>query len=182
MNLKNQKWNYQKKLEKFPMNSSRCASLCSIDVKRDALEWKKKALWTFAAISFITPVLASILIFIFQGKETTFNDHQLSLVLLTFSAILLFCSFISVFRAVAIRGRVDLYIHAVIGEHTGNFKDYDKKTHAQGLLYCTVRNTALNDHIALFVKNAQILLVLAASCFAVGAVFLGLLNAHSMCP
>ncbi len=84
---------------------------------------ERKSLWTFAAIAFLTPVLASLLVF-FQGKETIFEYHQLSLVQSIFSAFLLFCSFISVFRAVAIRGKVILYIHAVIDEHTGYFKDY----------------------------------------------------------
>ena len=134
---------------------------------------EKKALWTFTAITFLAPVLASILVSLFQGKETIFKDHQFSLVLLILSAFLLFSSFISVLRAVAIRGKETLYIHAVIDENTGNFKDYEKKTHAQGLLHCAIRNTALNDHIVQFVKNAHTLLALATICFVLGTVFIG---------
>ena len=143
------------------------------DCEERRVHVEKKALWTFTAITFLAPVLASILVSLFQDKETILKDHQLSLVLLILSAFLLFSSFISVLRAVAIRGKVTLYIHAVIDEKSGKFKDYEKKTHAQGLLYCAIRNTALNDHIVQFVKNAHTLLALATIFFVLGTVFIG---------
>jgi hypothetical protein len=87
-------------------------------------------------------------------------------------------AFISAVRAVAVKGGETLFLDSVIHE-SGQFRKYNEGFHARGLLYCASMNTAMNDHIAQFVKGAHILsaasvLLLLAAAIPSGAVFLRL--------
>ena len=133
---------------------------------------EKKSLWTFTAITFLVPILISFVVYLFQGEEAAITDHPLSITPFILSGILLFSSFISAMRALTIRKRQGLYIKSVICEKSGKLKNYDKKIHAKGLLYCAIRNTATNDHIAQFVKFSHQLLLGATMFFVLGAVLI----------
>ena len=144
---------------------------------------EQKAQWTFTAIAFLMPALASVLVFLIRDPALRVEDYTLSLGFLLVSACLLILSFISALRALAIRESEVLYIHAVIKEENGAFIEYKKQSHAQGLLHCAIRNTATNDHIAQFVKGAHILLLLAVILFASGAIVAGFqMNARMALP
>lgn len=134
---------------------------------------EQKAQWIFTAMAFLMPVLASIFLFLIRDPAFREEDYHVSLMFLFLSACLLVLSIISVLRAIAIRGREYLGIHAVIKEEDGTFLKYDKHFHAQGLLYCATMNTATNDHIAQFVKGAHWLLALAVIFFVSGAIIAG---------
>ena len=132
---------------------------------------EQKAQWTFTAIAFLMPALASILVFLI--REPAFGASSLSLVILLVSGCFLILSLILALRGIALRQREFLYIHAVIDEKSGGFLKYKKESHAQGLLYCAIMNTATNDHIAQFVKGAHILLAIAVIGFTSGVIVAG---------
>lgn len=131
---------------------------------------EQKAQWTFTAIAFLMPTLASILVFLIRDPAFGPVDYPLSFVFLLVSGCFLILSFVSALRAMKIRAREFLHIHSVIDKEDGTFLEYRKDFHAQGLLYCATMNTATNDHIAQFVKGAHILLVIAVICFASGVI------------
>lgn len=80
----------------------------------------------------------------------------------------LLLGFISAIRAVGVKTNQTLSLGAVL-ENDGSFKTYKEAVHAKGLLQCASMNTAMNDHLAQFVRGAHamtataLLLLLAAS-------------------
>jgi len=133
---------------------------------------EQKAHWTFTAIAFLMPVIASIVIFLIRDPALRDEDWHVSLVLLFVSAGFLLWSFMSALRAIAIREHETLFIHTVIKQEDGTFLKYNRHLHAQGLLHCVILNTATNDHISQFVKGAHWLLALAVIFFALGTCIL----------
>ena len=134
---------------------------------------EQKAQWTFTAIAFLIPTLASVLIFLLQDTDFQSRAYPVPLVLMAVSACLLVLSFISALRAMTIKYSESLFIHSVIEEDGETFRKYEIEFHAKGLLYCAVMNAAVNDHIAQFVKGAYTLLAIAVICFALSVVVIG---------
>ena len=131
---------------------------------------EKKAQWLFTSIAFLMPALGSVLVFLFREPAFGTQSCPLSIGILLAAACLLILCFIAASRAMAVRSREILHMHAVVDEQTGAFLEYRKDFHAQGLLYCATMNTATNDHIAQFVRSAQILLTTAVVLFVLGLI------------
>ena len=134
---------------------------------------EKKAQWTFTAMAFLLPTFVSFSVFLIRHPGFKFDDYRLSFVFLIPSIVFLFCSFISALRAIAIRQRQILFVHAVISEKDGTFLKYQKKLHAQGLLYCAIINTEIDGHTAHFVKGAHWYLAMAVISFGLGMIIAG---------
>ena len=129
---------------------------------------EQKAQWLFTSIAFLMPALGSVLVFLMRNPEFRAQGCSLSLFILLAAACLLILCFISASRAMAVRAREILHVHAVVDKQTGAFLEYRRSFHAQGLLYCATMNTATNDHIAQFVRSAQVLLTTAVVLFVLG--------------
>lgn len=145
------------------------------ETRRANLEQKAQS--TFALMLFLVPLLASFFVFVI-GKGTTSTTLALTLVLTTLSAVFLLLAFVSAVRAVAVKGGETLFLNSVIHE-SGQFRKYSEGFHARGLLYCASMNTAMNDHIAQFVKGAHVLsaasvLLLLVAAIPTSSVFLRL--------
>ena len=138
------------------------------EARRDHLE--QKAQWTFALILFLTPLVASIFVFLVREGAPDAWGRSVAIGLLLASTALLFLGFISIVRAVSVQARESLFLGAVIDLATGQFRKYDKAFHAGGLLYCASVNTAMNDHIAQFVKGAHIFTTAAVVALVAAAV------------
>ena len=135
--------------------------------RRTSLE--QKAQWTFASIVFLVPLLASI--FVFLSKNAPHGISRIvAAAFLVISGTLLFLGFISVIRAVSVQSREVLFLDALIDPETSQFRTYSKSFHGRGLIYCTSVNTAMNDHIAQFVKGAHILTASAVVMLLLAAV------------
>ena len=131
---------------------------------------EQKAQWLFTAIAFLMPALGSVLVFLIRDPAFRTQVCPLSLGILLAAACLLILCFIAASRAMAVRAREILHIHAVVDRQTGRFLEYRRVFHAQGLLYCATMNTATNDHIAQFVRSGQILLTSAVGLFVLGLI------------
>lgn len=125
------------------------------EARRSHLE--QKAQWTFALIVFLVPLLASVFVFLLRDALPNTTSHILAITFVFISGSLLLLGFISVVRAISVQAREMLFLGAVIDPQSGQFRTYSKSFYARGLLYCAAMNTAMNDHIAQFVKGAHIL-------------------------
>ena len=128
-------------------------------VRREHIEGK--AQWTFAAIAILIPFHASASLFLILELPLEKGIGTILFVLLLFAALFLILSFLSAARALSVQPRQSLFIGAII-QDDGTFRKYRRHFHARGLLYCASTNTAMNDHIAQFVKGAHVLMVFAA--------------------
>lgn len=134
--------------------------------RRSHLEQKAQS--TFSLMLFLVPLLASLVVFVI-GKGTTSKTFAFTLTLAIVSSIFLILAFIAAVRAIAVKGGETLFLDAVI-DASGQFKKYSEAYHARGLLYCASMNTAMNDHIAQFVKGAHILSAAAVLTLLVAAI------------
>jgi hypothetical protein len=134
--------------------------------RRSHLEQKAQS--TFSLMLFLVPLLASLFVFVL-GKGMTSRTFAFTLTLTIVSSIFLLLAFIAAVRAIAVKGGETLFLDAVIHE-SGQFKKYSEAYHARGLLYCASMNTAMNDHIAQFVKGAHILSAAAVLTLLVAAI------------
>lgn len=137
---------------------------------------EQKAQWTFALIVFLVPLLAAIFVFLLRDTTANTVSRTLAIAFLSVSAGLLLLGFISAVRAVSVQAREMLFLTAIVDPKDGQFRKYSRSFHARGLLYCAAMNTAMNDHIAQFVKGAHILtaaavIVLLAAAIPAGIAF-----------
>src|SRR5579863_3441154 len=129
---------------------------------------EQKAQSTFGLMVFLVPLLASLFVFIIS-KGTTSSTLIVTLLLVAASAVFLLLGFISAVRAVGVKENQTLFLDSVLTED-GQFRKYSDAFRARGLLYCASMNTAMNDHIAQFVKGAHILTAAAVLVLLVAAV------------
>ena len=136
------------------------------EARRNQLEQKAQS--TFGLMIFLVPFLASIFVFIIS-KGTTSSAFSITLALVCTSAVFLLLAFISAVRAVAVKNTETLFVHSVVNEE-GQFRKYSEAFRARGLLYCASMNTAINDHIAQFVKGAHMLTAAAVVALLMAAI------------
>ena len=152
-----------------PEQMEQCQKLYDeVEETRNDLEQKARA--TFSVISFSTPLLASILVFVFSHSTPSTLARYVAIALALMSLSFLFLSFLSISRAVSVQMRERLFLGAIIDFDQNNIRKYDAAFHMQGLLYCTSVNQAMNDHIAQFVKGAHILTAIAILSFVLAVI------------
>jgi hypothetical protein len=139
-----------------------------VEEGRDQLEQKARA--TFSFVSFLTPLLASILVFTLSKTPADTPGRSAAIVLSVVSLCFLVLGFVSIARAVSVRGREALFLDSIIDPEQNQIRAYDKRFYIRGLLYCASVNQAINDHIAQFVKGAHVLTALAVLALVPAAV------------
>lgn len=136
--------------------------------RREQLE--QKAQWAFALILFLVPVLSSVIVYLMKESVSGTRSYWWAAVLIGFSALFLFMAFVSVVRAVSVQGRQTLFLEAMADLSDGQVRTYDTGFHARGLLWCASVNTAMNDHLAQFVKGAHLLSAAAVLTLGIAAI------------
>lgn len=141
--------------------------------RRVHLEQKAQA--TFSLMVFLVPLLASLFVFL-VSRGASSKTLVVTLTLVSISGMCLLFGFIAAIRAVGVKENETLFLDSVMNED-GKFRKYSNAFRAQGLLYCASMNTAMNDHLAQFVKGAHTMtaaavLVLLAAAVPASAVFL----------
>ncbi len=119
------------------------------------VQLEQKAQSTFALMVFLVPLIASLFVFILSRASAS-GVLPYMLISAGISVIFLLLAFIAAIRAVGVKETQSLFLSSVIHEG-GQFRQYNEAFHAYGLIYCASMNTAMNDHIAQFVKGAHIL-------------------------
>lgn len=131
---------------------------------------EQKAQSTFGLMIFLVPLLSTIFVFISTRVATSgAMSWTLAIGLMAIPTLFLLLGFISALRAVGVKDGQGLFLQSVI-EESGQFRKYSRAFHAYGLLYCAAMNEAMNDHLAQFVKGAQILTAAAVITLAIIAI------------
>jgi hypothetical protein len=131
---------------------------------------EQKAQSTFGLMLFLAPVVASVFVFIITKATSSGTATGVVTVgLLLVSLIFLLLAFISAVRAISVKASEKLFIGSVVDDG-GQFREYDRAFHARGLLHCAAMNEGMNDHLAQFVKGAQIFSAAAVVPLVVAAV------------
>ncbi|WP_428673342.1 OmpA family protein [Reyranella sp.] len=154
-----------------------------VETTRDDLE--KKAQSTFSVIAVLVPLIGSIFLFLVKETSPFVSDRFMASVTyaLGICGVLLLMGFISAIRAASVKQREILYVGAVVDPENGYFRKYDESFHARGLIYCAIKNAAMNGHIAQLVKGAQILTSIAVVSLFLVTIFVGsVLSAHRPPP
>jgi hypothetical protein len=141
------------------------------DARRIYLEQKAQS--AFALMLFLVPLLASLFAFLIKASSHT-TSRTVAIGFLAVSGVLGLLGFISVVRAVSVKNTETLFLGAVVDLKDGQFRQYDYAFHARGLLYCASINTAMNDHIAMFVKSGQVLTAGAVIALVIAAIPAGI--------
>ena len=141
--------------------------------RRNQLEQKAQS--TFGLMIFLVPLLSSAFVFV-AGKAALGHLRTIAIVLVSAAALFVLLGFISAIRAVGVKTSETLSLDSVL-QKNGVFRPYEESFHAKGLLYCASMNTAMNDHLAQFVRGAHsmtaiavLLLLLAAIPTSIAAV------------
>jgi len=137
------------------------------ETDRNFLEGKARA--TFSVITFLVPLLASAVVFLFAHTSEHAGSRTVALIFISISFAFLIMGFISIARAVSVQVRETLGLGAIIDLPAGELRRYNKIFHARGMLYCASVNAAMNGHIAEFVKGAHILTALAVIALLIAA-------------
>jgi hypothetical protein len=137
------------------------------EADRNFLEGKARA--TFSVITFLVPLLASAVVFLFAHTSVHTGSRTVALIFISISFAFLILGFISIVRAVSVQVRETLGLGSIINLQAGRLRQYDKIFHARGMLYCASVNAAMNGHIAQFVKGAHILTALAVIALLIAA-------------
>lgn len=138
-----------------------CREIAAESVARlDKLEQKSTTLLSVIAV--VAPLTASAAVFIKQQSlPKAAGAITLGLDVLATVAVLL--AFVAVLRALAVRGHQALFLNTVIDPESDRIRDYDEDFYGRGLLYTAAHRQAVCDHIADFVRAAQVFLVLGVA-------------------
>lgn len=140
----------------------------NVETSRKNLE--DKARWTFTMVSFLAPLLLTMLVFMLGKTNVTTTPRMWAFLFAALGGLFLLLGFISIVRAVAVQKREDLFLGAVIDTEKKAFRSYSRTFYARGLLHCASFNAAMNAHIAQFVRGAQVLTALAVISSILAAV------------
>jgi len=144
--------------------------------RRNALEQKAQS--TFSLMVFLVPLLTSVFLYIIS-KTTSGCMRITVLSLVVLAACFLVLGFLSAIRAVSVKTNQTLSLGAVL-ESDGSFKMYKESIHAKGLLYCASMNTAMNDHLAEFVRGAHTMTATALLLLLVACIPEALATLHAI--
>ena len=142
---------------------------------------EEKARSTFGMTSFVAPLLFAVLIFLL-GRTSSSVWNVWGFLFGSLALALLILSFLSVLRAQAVQERQELFLQSIIDQDKKDFRIYDAGFYARGLLWCASVNTAMNAHIAQFVRGAQILTGLTAITTVLAAIPAAFLFSNPVTP
>lgn len=126
-------------------------------VRSTHLEQKSTA--TLSGLGIAAPIVIALSAFIVKEPSISLwvRYSALSLVVLAISSMAM--GFLAILRALSVREREELGIDSIVESRT--FKKATDNYHGRGLLYVYIRQQALNDHVADFVRASQTFLAIA---------------------
>lgn len=129
---------------------------------------ESKASGLLSLIALVVPLTASAAVFI---RQHSLPRVTASITLaLDLSAIVFFLvGLVAALRALAVRGHEALFLNAVIDPGTDQVRPASADFYGRGLLYVAAARQAICDHIADFVRGAQVFLVIGVALAAIAA-------------
>jgi hypothetical protein len=134
------------------------------EARLNKLEQKSTTL--LSVVSVVAPLSVSAALFVAkEDLPSTVRFFTLSLDAM--GAAFLVLAFFAVLRALAVRGQQQLFLNAVVDPAQDTIRDYDADFYGRGLLYVAASREAVSDHVADFVRSAQLFLGIGVICVLV---------------
>jgi hypothetical protein len=129
-----------------------------VEARGDRLE--EKANYLLAVIAFLMPVALSLAIY-----SITKVDNKLYKYTILFCDVvvlfLLFTAFIAASKIIIVQGRQNLHFFSVIKDNGSEIRPYNPEFYSRGLLWCASYNTAINDHIADYLRGCHLFTIIS---------------------
>jgi hypothetical protein len=119
---------------------------------------EQKSTTLLSVIAIVAPLTASAAVFIKKQPLPPWAA-AITLVFDFAAAVGLLLAFIAILRALAVRGHQELFLGTVIDPENDTIRTYDPDFGGRGLLWTAANRQATCDHIADFVRAAQVFLV-----------------------
>ena len=130
---------------------------------------ESKATGLLSLIALVIPLTASAAVFIRQNQMPP-QTAVVTLGLNLFAMLCFIVGLLAALRAVSVRGGSTLFLNAVIDPDADQMRSYSADFFGRGLLHAAATRQAICDHIADFVRGAQVFLVLGVLFAAAAAV------------
>ena len=131
----------------------------SAKTRSDHLEQKSTA--TLSGLGIAAPIVVALSAFIVKESSIAAWVRYTSLTLVMLAIGSMAMGFLAILRALSVREREELGIDSVVACQT--FRKPIDAFHGRGLLYVYTKQQAINDHIADFVRAAQMFLAIAVA-------------------
>jgi hypothetical protein len=156
-----------------------CELLAS-DAEARLSKLEGKATGLLSLIAVVIPLTASAAVFI-QQNDLPMVPKAATIGLNVAAMLAFLLALVAALRAVAVRGHQALFLNAVIDPASDEVRVYNDNFYGRGLLHVAANRQAICDHIALFVRAAQLFLVLGV-VFAASAAVAVLFYVHADTP
>lgn len=133
------------------------------DAEARLAKLEQKSTTLLAVVAVVAPLTASAALFVVKEKLPT-SVRIATLTMDMFSGIFLLLAFVAVLRALAVRGQEQLFLNTVIDPAKDEIRSYDPDFYGRGLLWVAANRQAVSDHVADFVRAAQIFLACGVIC------------------
>jgi len=127
--------------------------------RSEHLEQKSTA--TLSGLGIAAPIVIALSAFIVKEPSISAWVRYTSLLLVALAIASMVMGFLAILRALSVREREELGIDSVVVSRT--FRRATDDFHGRGLLYVYIKQQALNDHVANFVRASQMFLAISVA-------------------
>lgn len=128
-------------------------------VRSEHLEQKSTA--TLSGLGIAAPIVIALSAFIVKEPSISAWVRCTSLILVVLAIASMVMGFLAVLRALSVREREELGIESVVASRA--FRKATDDFHGRGLLYVYIKQQALNDHVANFIRASQMFLAISVA-------------------
>lgn len=127
--------------------------------RSEHLEQKSTA--TLSGLGIAAPIVIAFSAFIVKEPSISAWVRYASQLFLALAIASMAMGFLAILRALSVREREELGIDSVVVSHT--FRTATDDFHGRGLLYVYIKQQALNDHVANFIRASQMFLAISVA-------------------
>ncbi|MBC9786603.1 hypothetical protein H1S01_19345 [Heliobacterium chlorum] len=157
-----------------------CKEIYESSVERfSAIQNKAQQLLGFISLS--STVIGGLIAFAYKDK-TSYSTIEYHLILTLFASVVIFSflSLLAIYRCIRVKSHYKPFISAIIDFEKVDYNQYKASKCCYDYLDCAIYNEVINDHIADFLRAAQMLFLLSLTLLLfLGCIFLGLMLIQS---
>ncbi|MCC5067076.1 hypothetical protein ABQF04_11235 [Xanthomonas campestris pv. campestris] len=127
--------------------------------RSEHLEQKSTA--TLSGLGIAAPIVIALSAFIVKQPSISAWVRYTSLLLVALAIASMVMGFLAILRALSVREREELGIDSVVVSRA--FRRATDDFHGRGLLYVYIKQQALNDHVANFIRASQMFLAISVA-------------------
>lgn len=127
--------------------------------RSEHLEQKSTA--TLSGLGIAAPIVIALSAFIVKEPSISAWVRYTSLLLVALAIASMVMGFLAILRALSVREREELGIDSVVVSRA--FRKATDDFHGRGLLYVCIKQQALNDHVANFIRASQMFLAISVA-------------------